>query len=92
MERAITGHHGTFHLGSHVAGHIAGRAFAAEPNTQRDRRIACPPEMCPPAYTITMRAEPMATGARAPAPGSITTLPIVKTRKNVPMNSTDTFS
>src|SRR5580704_17754883 len=37
---------------------------------------------------MTMREAPMASGASAPAPGAITVLPTVKTRKNVPMNST----
>jgi hypothetical protein len=38
-----------------------------------------------------MRDAPMAMGARAPAPGAMTLLPTVKTRKNVPMNSTIYF-
>jgi hypothetical protein len=34
-----------------------------------------------------MSAEPIANGANAPAPLPTTVHPIVKTRKNVPMNS-----
>ena len=33
----------------------------------------------------------MAIGANAPAPGARTVLPMVKTRKNVPMSSTRYF-
>src|SRR5208282_6914253 len=47
--------------------------------------------MCPPAKTMTMREAPIARGARPPAPGDMTVLPTVKTRKNVPMNSTRYF-
>src|SRR5438874_11919437 len=43
--------------------------------------------MWPPAYTITMSAAPMASGAITPLPAPITVQPIVRTRKNVPMNS-----
>jgi hypothetical protein len=35
-----------------------------------------------------LRIDPMAIGASGPAPGSITVLPTVKTRKKVPINST----
>src|SRR5260370_29397697 len=45
------------------------------------------PEICPPAKTITMSAEPIANGANAPAPLPITVHPMVRTRKNVPINS-----
>jgi hypothetical protein len=44
--------------------------------------------MCPPAKIMTMSTEPIASGANWPTPGSITVMPMVKTRKNVPMNST----
>jgi hypothetical protein len=40
---------------------------------------------------MTMRHAPIASGARVPAPGAITVLPMVKTRKGVPMNSTTYF-
>src|ERR1700677_4053744 len=40
---------------------------------------------------MTMREAPIATGARIPAPGATTVIPTVKTRKNVPMNSTRYF-
>src|SRR5438552_10019852 len=43
--------------------------------------------MWPPAKTITMSAAPMASGAMTPEPAPITVQPIVRTRKNVPMNS-----
>src|SRR5215475_15397275 len=49
--------------------------------------LKCPPEICPPAKTITMSAEPIANGASAPAPFPMTVHPMVKTRKNVPTNS-----
>ena len=45
-----------------------------------------PPEMWPPAKIIAARTPPIATGASA-APVS-TAVQTVKTRKNVPMNST----
>ena len=37
---------------------------------------------------MTIRAEPIASGASAAASGLFTVMPTVKTRKNVPMNST----
>src|ERR1700690_4605324 len=41
---------------------------------------------------MIINAEPMASGARSPtAPGSMTVMPTVSTRKNVPMNSTRYF-
>src|SRR5438094_6263931 len=40
---------------------------------------------------MTINAEPIAIGARLPAPGSITHIPTVRTRKNVPMNSVRYF-
>src|SRR5664279_4156146 len=40
---------------------------------------------------MIINAEPMASGARLPAPGSMTVMPTVKTKKNVPMNSTRYF-
>src|SRR5882724_2226907 len=40
---------------------------------------------------MTIKAAPMATGARFPAPGSITAMPMARTRKKVPMNSTRYF-
>src|ERR1035437_1231822 len=41
---------------------------------------------------MIISAEPMASGARSPAaPGSMTVMPTVSTRKNVPMNSTRYF-
>src|ERR1035437_6635976 len=40
---------------------------------------------------MIINAEPMASGASAPAPGSMTVMPTVRTRKNVPMNSTRYF-
>src|SRR5215470_6872745 len=43
--------------------------------------------MWPPAKTITMSAAPIASGAITPVPAPITVQPIVRTRKNVPMNS-----
>src|SRR5206468_6361532 len=49
--------------------------------------LQCPPETWPPAYTITITAESMASGAITPAPLITTVQPIVSTRKNVPMNS-----
>src|SRR5687767_16037928 len=45
-----------------------------------------PPETCPPAYTITMSAAPMAIGATTPAP-VITVQAMVRTKKKVPTNS-----
>src|SRR5580698_7910330 len=49
--------------------------------------LKCPPEICPPAKIITMRAEPIANGASAPAPLPMTVHPTVRTRKKVPINS-----
>src|SRR3954462_10751108 len=43
--------------------------------------------MCPPAKIITMRAEPMASGAMTPESPARTVHPMVSTRKNVPINS-----
>src|ERR1035438_4938643 len=40
---------------------------------------------------MIISAEPMASGARLPAPGSMTVMPTVSTKKNVPMNSTRYF-
>src|SRR2546428_2923924 len=40
---------------------------------------------------MTINADPMAIGARLPAPGSMTHIPTVRTRKNVPMNSVRYF-
>src|SRR5271157_3650505 len=40
---------------------------------------------------MTMSAAPIATGASGPAPGAMDVAPTVKTRKNVPMNSTRYF-
>src|SRR5690348_11430362 len=40
---------------------------------------------------MIINAEPMASGASAPAPGSMTVIPTVMTRKNAPMNSTRYF-
>jgi hypothetical protein len=37
---------------------------------------------------MTIKADPMARGAKEPAPAFMTVHPIVKTRKNVPTNST----
>jgi hypothetical protein len=50
--------------------------------------LRCPPEMGPVANTITIRIDPIANGASAPAPvfGSMA-VKTVKTRKKVPMNS-----
>src|SRR4030095_10332098 len=45
------------------------------------------PEICPPAKTITMSAEPIANGANAPAPLPMTAHPMVRTRKKDPINS-----
>src|ERR1700722_13490499 len=53
--------------------------------------LKCPPEICPPAKTITMSAEPIASGASGPAPWPITVHPIVRTRKKAPMNSARYF-
>src|SRR3982075_2793367 len=49
--------------------------------------LNCPPEIYPPAKIITMSAEPIASGAKGPAPLPMTEHPMVRTRKNVPMNS-----
>src|SRR5947209_5998890 len=43
--------------------------------------------MWPPAKTITIRTAPMASGAITLAPAPIPVHPIVKIKKNVPMNS-----
>ncbi len=48
-----------------------------------------PPEMCPPAKIITMSDAPMASGVSGLP--LCTAMPTVKTRKNVPMNSTMYF-
>src|SRR5947208_1427788 len=40
---------------------------------------------------MTINADPIAIGARFPAPGSMTHIPMVRTRKNVPMNSVRYF-
>src|SRR6266404_562784 len=40
---------------------------------------------------MTINADPIAIGARLPAPGSMTHIPTVRTRKNVPMNSVRYF-
>src|SRR5213083_1147598 len=40
---------------------------------------------------MTINADPIAIGARLPAPGSMTHIPMVRTRKNVPMNSVRYF-
>src|SRR5580698_2807970 len=40
---------------------------------------------------MTMSEAPIAIGASGPAPGATTVQPTVKTRKNVPMNSTRYF-
>jgi hypothetical protein len=48
--------------------------------------------MGPPAKIMQARTIPMATGAMAPAPGSLTAaIPTVNTRKKVPINSTMYF-
>ena len=48
-----------------------------------------PPEICPPANTMTISTEPMASGANAPTWVLLAvTSPTVSTRKKVPMNST----
>ncbi len=41
--------------------------------------------MCPPMYTITINDAPIASGASGVPPSTVH--PMVKTRKNVPMNS-----
>ncbi len=43
--------------------------------------------MWPPANTMTMSAAPIASGAITPEPAPIPVQPIVRTTKNVPMNS-----
>src|SRR4051794_9038460 len=43
--------------------------------------------MWPPANTMTIRAAPIASGAITPAGAPMPVQPIVRTRKNVPMNS-----
>src|SRR5581483_10717588 len=50
-----------------------------------------PPEMWPPAYTITISAEPMARGAITPGAAGMTVQPTVNTRKKVPINSATYF-
>src|SRR6266849_3883925 len=40
---------------------------------------------------MIINADPIAIGARLPAPGSMTHIPTVRTRKNVPMNSVRYF-
>src|SRR5258708_2369846 len=64
------------------------------PRSQTPRVTAglkCPPEICPPAKIITMRAEPIASGANGPAPWPTTVHPMVRTRKKVPINSATYF-
>src|SRR6267143_1650497 len=64
------------------------------PRSQTPRVTAglkCPPEICPPAKIITMSAEPIASGAKGPAPWPMTVHPIVRTRKKVPINSATYF-
>src|SRR5260370_7671000 len=53
--------------------------------------LKCPPEICPPAKIITMSAVPIASGANGPAPWPMTVHPMVRTRKNVPINSARYF-
>src|SRR5581483_947388 len=53
--------------------------------------LKCPPEMWPPAYTITISAEPMARGAITQGAAGMTVQPTVNTRKKVPINSATYF-
>ena len=74
-----------------IGNDVAGLAAAAQPDGERDRGIEVAARTWPPAKIITIREAPIAIGAKAPAPGEMTVPPTVKTRKNVPMNSTMYF-
>src|SRR6266513_456210 len=49
--------------------------------------LKCPPEMGPPAKSVTTSTATMASAGMTPAAAGITVQPTVSTRKNVPINS-----